>query len=54
MDEATSSVDLATERILLQVVKDVFKDSTVLTIAVSGAYLKNIILPNATGIFVFQ
>jgi len=35
MDEATSSVDLATERILLQVVKDVFKDSTVLTIAVS-------------------
>ena len=35
MDEATSSVDLATERTLLQVVKDVFKDSTVLTIAVS-------------------
>jgi ATP-binding cassette subfamily C (CFTR/MRP) protein 9 len=33
MDEATSSVDLATERTLLGVVKEVFKDSTVLTIA---------------------
>ncbi|CAL8071482.1 unnamed protein product [Orchesella dallaii] len=33
MDEATSSVDLGTERTLLQAVKDVFKDSTVLSIA---------------------
>ncbi|CAG7720775.1 unnamed protein product [Allacma fusca] len=33
MDEATSSVDLATERTLLEVVKEVFKDCTVLTIA---------------------
>ena len=41
MDEATSSVDLATERILLQVVKDVFKDSTVLTIAVSITTFRN-------------
>ena len=35
MDEATSSVDFATETMLLQVVSDVFKDSTVMTIAVS-------------------
>ncbi|ODN02369.1 ATP-binding cassette sub-family C member 8 [Orchesella cincta] len=33
MDEATSSVDLGTERTLLQAVKHVFKDSTVLSIA---------------------
>lgn len=38
MDEATSSVDVGTERTLLQVVKEVFKDSTVLTIAVSFPY----------------
>lgn len=34
MDEATSSVDIGTERTLLTVVKNAFKDSTVLTVAV--------------------
>lgn len=38
MDEATSSVDLQTETTLLQVVNDVFKDSTVLTIAVRSKH----------------
>jgi len=33
MDEATSSVDAATERILLDVVRVAFADATVLTIA---------------------
>lgn len=36
MDEATSSVDADTEQTILSVVAKVFKESTVLSIAVSG------------------
>lgn len=44
LDEATSSVDVTTERTLLEVVKDVFSDSTVLTVAVSVNFKVNLFL----------